>query len=306
MNDFQLTREIADQCDEPTVAGTSYNFHNVRTAYEDCIKNKIPISVIKDGENSKYASYCVIFVTSYTSYKGSFYQYRIIVEKQLNKVIFCCECSLCDFRCRSFIILLDEKEYKNYIGIFIDYRESAIISNHYDIISSRIIKKDRSDLYRQHPYSSYERVNEFIFKFKFENNRVYHIDILARTIVKCDGILLALSKIISNLKKELFMKLKSTYFPYSGKYGFCDDDNHTVITDKYVSVTEFHEAGYKYLAVVSEDGVKYGAIDTYGSWVIEPKYDYFSKFNNSGFATVYYLNKQYYIDSDGNLTQIDD
>ena len=300
-NDFQLTREIADQCDEPVVAGTSYNFHNVRTAYENCIKNKVPISVIKDGENSKFASYCIILVNNI----GSYYQYRIIVEKQSNKVIFCSECST-HIGCVSFIILLDEKEYKNYIGIFIDYRESAITRGYYDILSSRIIKKDSSGLYRQHSYCSYERINEFIFKFKFENNRVYHIDILAGVMVKCDGIILALSKIISNLKKELFMKLKSTYFPYSGKYGFCDENNHTVITDKYVSVTEFHTAGNKYLAVVSEDGVKYGAIDTYGSWVIEPKYDYFSKFNNNGFATVYYLNKQHYIDSDGNLTQIDD
>ena len=302
MNDFQLTKETADQCDEPVVAGTSYNFHNVRTAYEDCIRNKFPISVIKDGENSKFASYCIIFVT----YRESFYQYRIIVEKQSNKVIFCCECYRYDFRCRSFIILLDEKEYKNYIGIFIDYRESAITKDYYDILSSRIIKKDNSGLYHQHTYSSIGRINEFIFKFKFENNRVYHIDILAGVMVKCDDIVLSLSKIISNLKKELFMKLKSIYFPYSGKYGFCDENNHTVITDKYVSVTEFHTAGNKYLAVVSEDGVKYGAIDTYGGWVIEPKYDYFSKFNDNGFATVYYLNKQYYIDSDGNLTQIDD
>jgi len=301
MNDFQLTRETADQCDEPVVAGTSCNFHNVRTAYENCIKKKVPISVIKDGENSKYASYCIILVNNL----GSYYQYRIIVEKQSNKVIFCCECKTY-IGCVSFIILLDEKEYKNYIGIFIDYRESDITRDYYDILSSRIIKKDSSGLYRQHPYFSIERINEFIFKFKFENNRVYHIDILARVMVKCDDIVLALSKIISNLKKELFMKLKSTYFPYSGKYGFCDEDNHTIITDKYVSVTEFHTAGNKYLAVVSEDGVKYGAIDTYGSWVIEPKYDYFSKFNDNGLATVYYLNKQYYIDSDGNLTQIDD
>ena len=300
MNDFQLTRETADQCDEPVVAGTSYNFHNVRTAYENCIKNKVPISVIKDGENSKFASYCIILVNNI----GSYYQYRIIVEKQSNKVIFCSECNTY-IGGTSFIILLDEKEYKDYIGIFIDYYEINI-RGYYDILSSRIIKKDRSGLYRQHSYCSYERINEFILKFKFENNRVYHIDILARVMVKCDGIVLALSKIISNLKKELFMKLKSTYFPYSGKYGFCDENNHTVITDKYVSVTEFHTAGNKYLAVVSEDGVKYGAINTYGGWVIEPKYDYFSKFNDNGFATVYYLNKQHYIDSDGNLTQIDD
>ena len=299
-NDFQLTRETADQCDEPIVAGTSYNYHNVRTAYENCIKNKVPISVIKDGENSKYASYCIILVNNL----GSYYQYRIIVEKQSNKVIFCSECNTY-IGGTSFIILLDEKEYKDYIGIFIDYYEINI-KGYYDILSSRIIKKDSSGLYRQHSYCSYERINEFIFKFKFENNRVYHIDILARVMVKCDGIVLALSKIISNLKKELFMKLKSTYFPHSGKYGFCDEDNHTVITDKYVSVTEFHTAGNKYLAVVSEDGVKYGAIDTYGGWVIEPKYDYFSKFNDNGLATVYYLNKQHYIDSDGNLTQIDD
>lgn len=299
-NDFQLTRETADQCDEPIVAGTSYNFHNVRTAYEGCIKNKVPISVIKDGENSKFASYCIILVNSL----GSYYQYRIIVEKQSNKVIFCSECNTY-IGGRSFIILLDEKEYKDYIGIFIDYYEINI-KGYYDILSSRIIKKDSSGLYRQHSYCSYERINEFIFKFKFENNRVYHIDILARVMVKCDGIVLALSKIISNLKKELFMKLKSTYFPYSGKYGFCDEDNHIVITDKYVSVTEFHTAGNKYLAVVSEDGVKYGAIDTYGGWVIEPKYDYFSKFDNNGFATVYYLNKQHCIDSDGNLIQIGD
>ena len=134
MNDFQLTRETADQCDEPIVAGTNYNFHNVRAAYEDCIKNKFPISVIKDGENSKFESYYITFVT----YRGSFYQYRIIVEKQSNKVIFCSECSTY-IGCRSFIILLDEKEYKNYIGIFIDYRESVITRGHYDILSSRII-----------------------------------------------------------------------------------------------------------------------------------------------------------------------
>lgn len=301
-NDFQLTRETADQCDEPIVAGTSYNFHNVRTAYENCIRNKVPISVIKDGENSKYASYCIILVNNLSS---CYYQYRIIVEKQSNKVIFCSECSIYT-KSSSFIILLNEKEYKNYIGIFIDYRESDITRDYYNILSSRIIKKDNSGLYRQHSYHSCERINEFIFKFKFDNNRVYHVDILAGVMVKCDGIILVLSKIISNLKKELFMKLKSTYFPYSGKYGFCDEDNHIVITDKYVSVTEFHTAGNKYLAVVSEDGVKYGAIDTYGGWVIEPKYDYFSKFNDNGFATVYYLNKQHNIDSDGNLTQIDD
>lgn len=301
-NNFQLTRETADQCDEPIVAGTSYNFHNVRTAYENCIRNKVPISVIKNGENSKYASYCIILVNNLSP---CYYQYRIIVEKQSNKVIFCSECNTYT-GCVSFIILLDEKEYKNYIGIFIDYRESSITKNYYDILSSRIIKKDNSGLYHQHSWLSFERINEFIIKFKFDSNRVYYVDILAGVMVKCDGIILALSKIISNLKKELFMKLKSTYFPYSGKYGFCDEDNHIVITDKYVSVTEFHTAGNKYLAVVSEDGVKYGAIDTYGGWVIEPKYDYFSKFNDNGFATVYYLNKQYNIDSDGNLTQIDD
>lgn len=135
-SDFQLTRETADQCDEPIVAGTSYNFHNVRTAYENCIRNKLPISVIKDGENSKYASYCIILVNNLSCY----YQYRIIVEKQSNKVIFCSECSIY-IGCVSFIILLDEKEYKNYIGIFIDYRESDITRDYYNILSSRIIKK---------------------------------------------------------------------------------------------------------------------------------------------------------------------
>ena len=75
---------------------------------------------------------------------------------------------------------------------------------------------------------------------------------------------------------------------YNGKCGFIDKTGKLVIPLKFTEANSFFLNG---LAAVSQENIKWGFINKKGDWVIKPQFIEGAKFDEFGFTTVFYADK---------------
>ena len=104
-------------------------------------------------------------------------------------------------------------------------------------------------------------------------------------------IIVPLNKYNSRLKSQLALpyeiivskldnkELIKSFDKKTGKFGYIDNNNKTIIEYKYTQAEAFR-GDSAVVAILIDGKEKYGMINTKGEWVIKPIYDYLCPFSN--------------------------